>query len=103
MGRNAESWEGAGCHTVFFLVMMKSVFPGTGVQIPVPFDTHGILNSSWTTGKFLKTNLRVGIFPSLFIYPALFSVLGVRLDIQALTFLAAKLQKFKIMIFWGKI
>lgn len=102
MGRNAESWEGAGCHMVFLLVMMKCVFPGTGVQIPVPFDTHGILNSSWMTGKFLKTNLRAGILHSLFIYPALFSVLGVHLDIQALTFLAAKLQNLKIMI-WGEI
>lgn len=100
-GRNAESSQGAGGHPVFFLAMRKCFFPGTGVQIPVPFDTRGILNSSWVTGKFLKANLRVGILRSLFIYPALFPVLRAHLDIQALTFQAAKLQNPEIMI-WGE-
>lgn len=64
---------------------------------PVSFDSCGILDSSWMTGKVLKANLRVGILCSLFIYPAL----RVYLDTQALTFLAAKLQKLEISI-WGE-
>lgn len=84
---------------------MKYLFPGNGVQIPLSFDTHGVccsLNSSQMTGKSLKTNFRVGLLHSLFIYPALFSVLRIFISIWALNFLAARFQKVEILI-WDEL
>lgn len=75
------------------------------MQIPLSFDTHSVcrsFSSSQVTGKFLKTNFRAGLLHSLFIYPALFSVFGIYMDIRALTFLAAKFQKVEILI-WDEL